>query len=428
MTIDPETGNRRRDFPPGHARGEEWWATAPGSRGVRRWAPLLSLLAIAVAACGGGGDGATGRAEDSAVEAVSVEQVAASPREDVPSALDNPDDDALPEPLINTAEIISGGPPPDGIPPIDDPKFQAAGTVDWLEDDEPVLALEVEGEWRAYPVQILTWHEIVNDTIAGIPVAVTYCPLCNTAIAFDRRSEDRVLDFGTSGRLYRSALVMYDRQTESMWAHFTGNAVAGFLTGTELQAFPMSTVSWSDFRDTAPEDALVLSRDTGHDRDYGRNPYPGYDDVDSQPFLFEGEVDGRLAAKERIVGIESDGDAVAVRTEELADAGVVEVELAGELITVWWKPGTASALEAGSVAAGRDVGATGVFEATFDGRTLTFTGGDGEFTDDQTESTWDIFGVATAGELEGTRLQAVTHVDTFWFAWAAYLPETTLVP
>lgn len=392
---------------------------------VSRWVPLVSLLAVVATACGSGESGTTGK---NAVEPTRFDQPAPSPREDVPSALENPDDERLPAPLVDTDEIISGGPPPDGIPPIDEPTFQAADTVDWLEDKEPVLALEAAGEWRAYPVQILTWHEIVNDTIADKPVAVTYCPLCNTAIAFDRRVKGRILDFGTSGKLYRSALVMYDRQTESLWTHFTGGAVAGFLTGTELRALPMSTVSWRDFKATASGDALVLSRDTGHSRDYGRNPYPGYDDVDTPPFLFEGEVDGRLAAKERVVGIESHGEAVAVQTSVLAKERVVEVELRGETLTVWWKPGTASALDNGRVAAGRDVGATGVFRSVLDGKKLTF-GADGDgFVDDATSSSWDIFGRATSGPLEGQRLQAITHVDTFWFAWGSYLPDTSLEP
>ncbi|HVM02060.1 MAG TPA: DUF3179 domain-containing protein [Acidimicrobiales bacterium] len=391
---------------------------------MRRWAPLVSLFAVVATACGGE-SGTTG---EEAGETVRVAQPAPSRREDVPSALDDPDDDRLPAPLVDTDEIIPGGPPPDGIPPVDEPRFQAVGAVDWLEDEEPVLALEVGGEWRAYPVQILTWHEIVNDTIARTPVAVTYCPLCNTAIAFDRRVRGRILDFGTSGKLYRSALVMYDRQTESLWTHFTGGAVAGFLTGTELRAFPMSTVSWADFKATAPDDALVLGRDTGHSRDYGRNPYPGYDDVSTPPFLFEGEVDGRLAAKERVVGIEWGGEAVAVLTSALADQRVVEVELGGETVTVWWKPGTASALEARSVAAGRDVGATGAFRSVLDGRKLSFAAHGDRFVDDATGSSWDVFGRATSGPLEGKRLEPVPHVDTFWFAWAAYLPHTSLEP
>jgi Protein of unknown function (DUF3179) len=243
--------------------------------------------------------------------------------------------------------------------------------VGFLADDEPVLALAVAGEARAYPVQVLIWHEIVNDTLAGIPTAVTYCPLCNSAVAYDRRLGDRVLEFGTSGMLYNSALVMYDRQTESLWSHFTGEAVIGHLTGAPLEIYPMATVSWADWHDAHPN-GLVLSRDTSFDRDYGRNPYPGYDDVDSSPFLFEGEVDGRLAAMERIVAIERDGEAVAVRLDELDDAGVLEVEVGDTTLVAWVEPGTASALDAGSVSAGRDVGATGVFEPIADGRRLGF--------------------------------------------------------
>ncbi len=136
-----------------------------------------------------------------------------------------------------------------------------------------MLAIEIDGEARAYPIQIMTWHEIVNDTIAGIPVAISYCPLCNSASAYERRLGGEIVDFGTSGLLYRSALVMYDRQTESLWSHFTGEAVAGELTGERLETVPVSTVAWEDWRDTNP-DGLVLSRDTGHRRPYGQKPLP----------------------------------------------------------------------------------------------------------------------------------------------------------
>ena len=138
---------------------------------------------------------------------------------------------SFPPPLVDVSRIRSGGPPPDGIPPIEDPKFDIASGVDWLEETEPVLFVEVDGDARAYPLQVMTWHEIVNDTFGEIPVTVSYCPLCNSALAYDRRLEGRVLDFGTSGRLFNSSLVMYDRQTESLWTHFDGRAVVGALTG-----------------------------------------------------------------------------------------------------------------------------------------------------------------------------------------------------
>ena len=279
--------------------------------------------------------------------------------------------DGVPEPLVDTAKITSGGPPPDGIPPIDKPTFLPTSDVDFVSDNEPVLALEIDGDARAYPIQVMIWHEIVNDTVGGKPVSVTYCPLCNTAVAVDRRVGDRVLSFGTSGSLYQSALVMYDRQTESLWSHFTGQAIAGVLTGAELDNYPVATVAWSTWRETHP-DGLVLSRETGHDRDYGRNPYPGYDDIKSSPFLFDGDIDGRLAAKTRVVGVGLDSTPTAIRLDPLLDAGVVAFDLDGDPAVAWALPGTNSALDTNELTDGRDVGATGVFLANQDGQELTF--------------------------------------------------------
>ncbi len=180
---------------------------------------------------------------------------AAGPHDDVPSALDDPADPAFPDPLIDLEHLVRGGPPPDGIPPIDRPEFQRADTVTWLGVDEPVLSLTVGGETRAYPLQIMTWHEIVNDTVGGTPVTVTYCPLCNSGVAFERRVDGELLDFGTSGLLYADNLVMYDRQTQSLWPQLTGEASVGALTGTQLTAIPMGVVGWDQFV-TAHPDAL----------------------------------------------------------------------------------------------------------------------------------------------------------------------------
>jgi len=393
----------------------------------------VAALGVVAAACGSGsgdddgGDGGTGFAPGQDVTSVTVAQVAGGPREQTVSALLVPGAGGLPTPLIDVRELRSGGPPPDGIPPIDEPRFLGTAEVSFLEDTEPVLALEISGDARAYPLQIMTWHEIVNDTVSDVPVAVTYCPLCNTAIAFDRRLDDRVLSFGTSGMLFNSALVMYDRQTESLWSHFTSQALAGVLTGERLATFPVSVVSWAEWRDAHPS-GRVLSRDTGFDRDYGRNPYPGYDDVDNPPFLFDGEVDGRLAAKERVVGVGLDRDPVAVRLDALSDQGVLMVEVDGEPLTVWQLPGTSSALDTGEVAAGRDVGASGVFVPRIDGRSLTFDRDGDRFVDRETGTAWDIFGRGVSGTLAGERLEAVDHVDTFWFAWAAYQPDTRIEP
>jgi hypothetical protein len=181
-----------------------------------------------------------------AAQPVSLEQVPPSPKEDVPSALTDPNAQGLPAAIVDTSQIVAGGPPPDGIPSIDQPKFEKTSDVDWLEDREPVLVAGSGKAARAYPIQILTWHEIVNETIEGVPLAITYCPLCNSGIGFNRRIGTRVLEFGTSGKLYRSALVMYDRQTESLWSQFTGKAIAGVFVESELEYFPVSIASWSD--------------------------------------------------------------------------------------------------------------------------------------------------------------------------------------
>ena len=338
--------------------------------------------------------------------------------------------EGAPEPLVDLDEIRSGGPPPDGIPSIDDPSFLSVGEVDFLEENEPVLALTVNGERGAYPVQIMTWHEIVNDTVGGVPVAVTYCPLCNSALVYDRRLDDRVLEFGTSGLLCNSSLVMYDRQTETLWSHFTGAGIVGELTGEELETYAVATVAWRTWRD-ANSDGLVLSRDTGFDRSYGQNPYPGYDDVNNRPFLFEGEVDGRYTAMTRVVGVERGGEALAVPLASLQETGVIESGLAGDDLVVLWTAGTASSLDAFEIAAGADVGATGVFVPVVEGQQLTFSavdGGTGDaFVDAETRSTWNVLGQSTDGPLAGAQLEAIPHVDTFWFAWSAFRPDSAVI-
>ena len=190
--------------------------------------------------------------------------------------------------LVPLGEIIPGGPPPDGIPAIDRPKFVAPKEADqWLGLKEPVLAVSVGDDARAYPLQILIWHEIVNDTVGGKPVAVTYCPLCNSGIVFERTIGRKAYDFGTSGKLYKSDLVMYDRQTHSLWSQMEGRAIVGDLAGTKLASIPSNTLAYADWKEFFPG-GKVLSRETGVSRRYGRNPYEAYDDLSSWPFLFSG--------------------------------------------------------------------------------------------------------------------------------------------
>jgi hypothetical protein len=327
---------------------------------------------------------------------------------------------------IDTSAIMSGGPPRDGIPSIDAPQFVSSNeAASWLVDNEPVIALEINGDARAYPLQVLTWHEIVNDAVGGVPVVVTFCPLCNSALVFDRRHGDEVLEFGVSGLLRNSDLIMYDRTTESLWQQFTGEGIIGDLAGEQLAFVPSALVSFADFR-TAYPDGDVLSRETGFSRDYGRNPYEGYDTVGSNPFLYKGPVDGRLQAVERVVTVSlpEAGLDLAYPLSTLSDAGVINDTQGGRNLVVFHKPGTSSALGAASIAEGQDVGATGVFDAVLDDRKLTFRAEGEAIVDEETGSTWNILGQALAGPLAGQQLEPVVHGDHFWFSWAAFKPGT----
>ena len=323
-------------------------------------------------------------------------------------------------------EILSGGPPRDGIPPIDDPRFTTPGDADeWLRDQEPVIAFELNGDARAYPLQILVWHEIVNDVVGSVPVAVTFCPLCNTAIVFERTLEGVVYDFGTSGKLRNSDLVMWDRQTESWWQQFTGEAIVGELTGKKLMFLSGPIISWSDFKSANPE-GKVLSRDTGFSRSYGQNPYGGYDQADNPPFLFDGELDGRLAAKERVVDLSIDGVTAVFPFLTLEEERVVNYTVNNQDLVVFFKSGTLSALDKESIKDSRDVGATGVFERTVDSQNLTFRFDGDNFVDDETGSIWNILGHAVEGPLSGQQLEPIFHTNIFWFAIAAFSPDAMI--
>ena len=323
------------------------------------------------------------------------------------------------------SEFLSGGPPPDGIPAIDDPVFESVIDADtWLEEDWPVMFFEWNGEARAYPLAILIWHEIVNDEVGGEPVSLTFCPLCNATIAFKRTQPDgTVLDFGTTGNLRISDLVMYDRQTFSWWQQFTGEAIVGDLTGTKLEVLPSQIIAWSDFK-TAHPDGDVLSRETGHVRSYGRNPYAGYDSINSSPFALDSaaraNIDERLFPMERVVAVEIDDLDLAYPFSQLSEVGVVNDDIEGQSIVVFWQEGTKSTFGNN----GGDTGSTGVFLRELEGQMLTFIAVDGGFEDEQTGSLWNILGEAIEGPLGGSQLQRVVSAEHFWFAWAIFKPDT----
>ena len=323
------------------------------------------------------------------------------------------------------AEVLSGGPPKDGIPALDDPRFiSVAAAAEWLEDREPVVLVEAGGAAKAYPLQVLTWHEIVNDEVGGVPLTVTFCPLCNTAIGFKREFDSQVLDFGTTGRLRYSNLIMYDRQTETWWQQATGEAIAGRYAGSRLEFHPANIVSWEEFRTGYPR-AEVLSRDTGYRRAYGRNPYAGYDDVNNTPFLYRGPpTPEALPAMARVLTVDLEEETAAYPYTELAAHVVINDTVAGQALALFWQAGTASALDSANLAAGRDVGSGAAFSRELEGQILEFELRAGVIRDRQTESSWNLFGAATAGPLQGSRLRPVVSVNHFWFSWAAFRPET----
>ncbi|MCH9052451.1 MAG: DUF3179 domain-containing protein [Proteobacteria bacterium] len=258
---------------------------------------------------------------------------------------------------VDFSEITSGGPPKDGIPPVDDPKFKPVSEVKDLGDDEPVIGLVINGDKRGYPLRILMWHEIVNDTVGGVPVTVTFCPLCNTAIVFDRRLDGRVLDFGTTGKLRNSDLVMYDRQTESWWQQFLGEAIVGELTGKRLKIIPSRIESVAKFRARAPDGKFLVPTRPGTRR-YGDNPYRGYDSM-SWPMLFNGEAPKGVAPLSRVVTVGKEAWSLdLVRKKKRITKGD---------LVITWEPGQNSALDAGRISQGRDVGNVVVQRQTKDG-------------------------------------------------------------
>lgn len=247
-------------------------------------------------------------------------------------------------------EIMSGGPPKDGIPSIDQPKFVSISEATQFNEREPVIGLEFNGEARAYPLSVLTWHEIVNDNIGGHAVAVTYCPLCNAAIVFDAMIEGKAHAFGTTGRLRRSDLLMYDRITESWWQQFSGEAVIGEYLGKKLKILPSRLESFANFSTRFPDGKVLVPNNPGFRR-YGSNPYVGYDTA-QRPFLFRGEFPEGISPMARVIVVRTETKPIILSMEKIREAGSFD----RDGMTFGWSKGQASALDSGSIGDGREVG------------------------------------------------------------------------
>lgn len=326
---------------------------------------------------------------------------------------------------IEWTEIRAGGPPKDGIPAIDTPEFESVDAAsEWLSPRDPVIVFAVDDDVRAYPLAILMWHEIVNDRVGGKYVAVTFCPLCNASVVFESKFDDLVLDFGTTGLLRNSDLVMYDRQTETWWQQFTGEGLVGKYAGEQLNFLAAQVISFGDFGSQYPQ-AQVLARPSAG-RAYGQNPYTNYDSTTDRPFLFDGQPDRRLGIMERIVGIFGESRARAYPFSTVSTARIINDTFNDRPIVVMHSPGTASALDSRIISDGRDVGSIGVFQRTVEGQVLSFVTIDNEIFDEETGTRWNHLGIALEGEMAGVQLERVIAFDHFWFAWAAFFPETEI--
>ncbi len=280
----------------------------------------------------------------------------------------------------------------------------------FLQDFELVLGLNINGDIRAYPLQILVWHEIVNDEVGGVPVAVTYCPLCFTNQVFKRTIDGEVVEFGTSGKLYNSNLVMYDRSSESYWSQALGQAIVGEHTGKKLERIPFDLANWAEWKKLYP-DSMVLSQNTGFGRPYGADPYGDY--YTSPRVLFPvSNRDDRLGVKEIVVGMEDNGIYRAYNIQDIEDKKVINDDIGRRSFALM-------SLHPFMVRA---------YETMINGQTLEFEydAANNIFVDKQTKSKWNFDGVAIEGEMAGKQLTRLPFDEGFWFEWVAFHPETQL--
>ena len=303
-------------------------------------------------------------------------------------------------------KIKSGGPPKDGIPSIDNPKFAPVSDAHFMSDSDTVIGLSIDGESKAYPLFILVWHEIVNDYVGKTPVSVTYCPLCYTNQVFERVIDGQVVEFGTSGKLYNSNLLMYDRFTESYWSQALGIAVKGELTGYQLSLVPFDVITWGDWKKLHP-DTLVLTTDTGYIRSYATDPYGNYYTEPRIMFPVENK-DDRMHPKEIIIGFNLDNTHKAYKQSDI-ESNVIINDSVGNVpvMLVSLYPENSRA-----------------FDRTMHDDILDFEYVDGKIFDVQTSSQWNYEGMAISGELVGESLKRLPIEPGFWFEWVAFHPKT----
>jgi uncharacterized protein DUF3179 len=314
--------------------------------------------------------------------------------------------------------IQSGGPPKDGIPPIDRPKYvSAAESEKFLKADEIVFGLAFEGVFKAYPQKILVWHEIVNDEVRGGKISITYCPLTGSAVGFRGRTRDgAMLTFGTSGKLVNSNLLMYDRQTDSQWPQILGMAIDGKNKGTVLEEIPLAWTHWSRWR-RRHSDTLVLSSDTGYFRSYGSDPYGSYGRsgtyYDSGGPLFPVmSKNDRFRPKEVVVGVKTNGKQIALHKQTVRTKKVNNTSLGGVPLVALYD---------------QDLDLVRVFVRHVKEKSTNFSFENGRIADELTGSSWTADGRSIEGKMSGSQLKQQASYDVMWFAWYAFFPETQVL-
>lgn len=310
--------------------------------------------------------------------------------------------------VIPLDKIKGGGPPKDGIPSIDNPIFADVQSSQFMSDSDTVIGLDINGEVKAYPLSILVWHEIVNDRVGDVPVSITYCPLCYTNQVFERTINGEEVEFGTSGKLYNSNLVMYDRLTESYWSQALGMAIKGELSGYQLNLIPFDVITWGDWKTLHP-DTLVLTTETGYIRSYTTDPYGSYYTEPRIMFPVENR-DDRLPLKEIILGFNQNGIYKAYKQNDIESKIIINDSI-GEtpvmLVSLFSENARA-------------------FERTTGDQILDFAYTDGKIFDTQTNSEWNYDGLSISGKYEGNQLERMPIEPGFWFEWVAFHPNTEL--
>lgn len=323
--------------------------------------------------------------------------------------------------------------PRDGFQVISNPKFvDKEGWQAYYFRFEPVIALSVDGTQKAYPLNVLTFHEIANDVIANIPIAVTYCPLCNAGVVYDRRLNLRgktyVLDLAVSGMLRKSDMVMWDKQTETWWQQLTGEGLVGTLQGQQLNVLVSQIISVEEFFDSYPEGQIMVSPvKENYDGEYGTNPYVKYDSLGNQGSkFFDGPPDSRLPAMERLIDVENGGKYKVYPFSSIKRKRVINDDFEGKHLVIFYTAKTVSVLDAALIKDARHVGTATVFSSVVDGKTMIFKRKRGKFIDHATGSVWDITGKCVEGALKGKQLVTEPHSNHFAFAWLAFYPDSKI--